>query len=211
MIIVHGYLCPRDFMRPLQWRISRLGLHVHLSDLLPLCIQEIERLAERLRITVEKVLAHEDATRCQMVGVSQGGMVAMTYLQRLGGADSVARLVTVGTPWQGSEMARFARPLSIVLPSIRQLGPDSPLLATLREKGVPEGVDLHSIALESDFISPPKQCSFPGAECVSVRSTGFSGGHQGLVLNRRIFAEVSEWLMRPLPDPARIPLARTGT
>ena len=64
-----------------------------------------------------------------MIGHSLGGLIARYYVQRLGGDAFVNTLVTLGTPHQGTQLAH-AMPL---LPLIRQLTPQSPVIRELAE------------------------------------------------------------------------------
>ena len=57
--------------------------------------------------------------RIHVIGHSLGGLITRYYVQRLGGDSRVHTLVTLGTPHQGTQLARAA-PL---LPLVRQLTP----------------------------------------------------------------------------------------
>ncbi|MGW5215045.1 esterase/lipase family protein [Streptomyces sp. NPDC004051] len=64
----------------------------------------IERSAEQLDAFVDKVLAATGATRADIVGHSQGGMMPRYYLKFLGGADEVNALVGIAPSNHGTTL-----------------------------------------------------------------------------------------------------------
>lgn len=64
----------------------------------------IERSAEQLDAFVDKVLAATGATKADLVGHSQGGMMPRYYLKFLGGADEVNALVGIAPSNHGTTL-----------------------------------------------------------------------------------------------------------
>ncbi|WP_406728291.1 alpha/beta fold hydrolase [Streptomyces sp. GD-15H] len=64
----------------------------------------IERSAEQLDAFVDKVLAATGATKADLVGHSQGGMMPRYYLKFLGGADEVSALVGIAPSNHGTTL-----------------------------------------------------------------------------------------------------------
>lgn len=65
----------------------------------------LPRRAEDLREEVERVLALKGAGKVHIIGHSMGGLDARYMIARLGMADRVASLTTVGTPHHGTSLA----------------------------------------------------------------------------------------------------------
>ncbi|PWI06036.1 lipase [Streptomyces sp. NWU339] len=65
----------------------------------------IERSAEQLDAFVDKVLAATGATKADLVGHSQGGMMPRYYLKFLGGADEVNALVGIAPSNHGTTLS----------------------------------------------------------------------------------------------------------
>jgi len=91
-------------------------------------VGDIRRLAQNFGEVVEQVCEETGYERVHVVGHSMGGLIARYYVQRLGGHERVHTLVTLGTPHEGTAMA-YTLPHALV----RQLRPDSDVIADLRE------------------------------------------------------------------------------
>lgn len=63
----------------------------------------IEKSAEHVKDQVESILKEVGVKKCNMVGVSLGGLVARYYIEMFGGKKRVDRLVTVYTPFRKVE------------------------------------------------------------------------------------------------------------
>lgn len=65
----------------------------------------LERRAEDLKKEVERVLELKRADKVHIIGHSMGGLDARYMIARLGAADRVASLTTIGTPHLGTSLA----------------------------------------------------------------------------------------------------------
>ncbi len=194
VVLVHGYLCPKWFMAPLQWRLRGAGYSAHLVDLSPLAFRDVEVLARQLGDNVDRIRASTGAARVTLVGVSLGGFVALHYVKALGGAPYVRRIVMLGAPVHGTWFALAGVPLlGAVSRPVWQSLPSSSFLAALREGGSP--VPTITMAIPGDVVAPPDRCRLDGAEEVLLRPTRFPAAHQWLVISRRISAELIDRLV----------------
>jgi len=105
LLLVHGYGCSRAAWWWLRRRLEAHGRVVATLNLEPI-YADIERYVEPLAQRIDEVLAATGAARLILVGHSMGGLVIRVYLRRYG-ADKVLRVVTLGTPYGGSELARI--------------------------------------------------------------------------------------------------------
>ncbi|KAF9410098.1 hypothetical protein BGZ94_001759 [Podila epigama] len=76
----------------------------------------IEKSALQLKVFIDKVLAATNSTKVDLLGHSQGGLMPIYYLKRLGGADKVRKFgalapATHGT--DGSGLAQLTRTIGI--------------------------------------------------------------------------------------------------
>ncbi len=127
--------------------------------------------------------------RVDLVAHSMGGLVARCYLQLLGGARRVDRLVTLGTPHQGTHAANF-------IPSalVRQLLPESPFLRHLNAQPPPDGLHVISVVAGRDLLIQP----IASARCPFGESVHFDDfGHVELLFRPEVFAEIAGRLRRP--------------
>lgn len=105
VLLVHGYGCSRAAWWWLRRRLEAQGWTVATINLEPI-YADIEHYVDPLAQRIEEVLAATGAGRLILVGHSMGGLVARAYVRRYG-ADKVCRVVTLGTPYGGSELARI--------------------------------------------------------------------------------------------------------
>lgn len=113
--------------------------------------RSIEAIARRLKALLDTEV---QGGRIDLVAHSMGGLVARTYLQMLGGARRVDRLVTLGTPHHGSHAATF-----IPTRLVRQLLPESAFVRRLNAQPAPESVRTLSIVAGRDLLVQPVESS----------------------------------------------------
>jgi pimeloyl-ACP methyl ester carboxylesterase len=190
VVLVHGLVANRSGFFPLQ---AYLRLHGHRRQLAfnYRSAGSIERLALQLKRAID---AGVGGGRIDLVAHSLGGLVARTYLQLLGGARRVDRLITLGTPHHGTHAANF-------IPSafVRQLLPGSPFLEHLNAQPAPEGLRVVSIVAGRDLLIQP----VASARCPFGESVHFDEfGHVELLFRPEVFAEIASHLRAPQPSLA---------
>jgi triacylglycerol lipase len=98
-----------------------------------------------------------------VVGYSAGGVVVRIWAADLGGASLARRVVTLGSPHHGTDLAQLVVGLRVDCPlACRQLATDSDLLRLLPE--TPAGPRWTSIwTADDDVVSPPSSAVLQGA------------------------------------------------
>ena len=164
VLLVHGFLATPTVMWPLRRRLRAAGADVHTPSLSPLVIQDVRRLAQQLDASVEAVRRRTGADVVDVVGASQGGILALWWAQHLAGWTRTRRLVMLGSPVQGTWFALAALPvLGLVARGAWQMLPGSALLDEL-ETPLPPGAEVITVAMEGDPMAPPARCHVPGAD-----------------------------------------------
>lgn len=107
-----------------------------------------------------------------VVGYSAGGVVARLWVTEQGGASSVRRLVTVGSPHHGTQLASLGSLLEGACPvACQQLAPGSPLLSRLDAESLPPGPGYLSLwTTEDDVVLPATSAVVEGVPSPSVQS-----------------------------------------
>lgn len=105
VLLIHGYGCSRGVWWLMRRRLERAGHVVASVSLFPPAAA-IGRLVPSLGQRIAEVCAATGRPQVILVAHSMGGLVARSYLARHGHAQ-VARLITLSTPHQGSELGRF--------------------------------------------------------------------------------------------------------
>lgn len=147
--------------------------------------QPVRRSARHLRDFIERVLAREDAAQVDIVAHSLGGVVARYYIEKLGGAARVGRLVTIGSPHRGTVLGRLG-----LVGSAAELVAGSSFMSDL---GLPrEGVVYTSIWSRADaIVVPPESSSIaPAGEDLVFDDLG----HLSLLLSPRVVDAVAHRL-----------------
>lgn len=148
--------------------------------------------AEELDRTVERVRRLTGAETVQVVGTSQGGLIALWWAHQ-NGWRNVERLVAVGTPFRGAPLARRVRWLGMLSTGLRQVQPGGDFLTALQ--GVPIQRVVTAISMERDPVCPPAVCALPGMRHVSL-SGGFGPvAHQSMMLRPRVADAIHEALV----------------
>jgi len=107
LLLIHGYLCNRAVWKPLLDSGRLGGCNVATVDLEPV-FGPIERYAQVIEAALARLRAASGAERVTLVCHSMGGLAARDYLRRCGDG-AVERVITLGTPHQGTVFGRFGR------------------------------------------------------------------------------------------------------
>lgn len=194
VLLVHGYLATPQLMRPLRRRLRALGHDTYLApELSPLVIGDVRAHAAELDRAVDRVRAQTGVDRIDVVGASQGGIIALWWAHAENGWDRVNRLVGLGTPYRGSGLARAAAPvLGLASAGVRQLVPESPFLEALT--AIPLERPVFTVSMRGDPVVPPESAELPGMRPIVVDRSFGPMTHQLMMLDPRCARAVHEAL-----------------
>jgi triacylglycerol lipase len=150
----------------------------------------------------------QGAPSVDVVGYSAGGVVALLWARHDHGATLARRVVTLGAPFHGTELAAAAEALvpGDCPAACRQLVPGSPLLASLdvaHGVGLPPWLSLWTA--DDQVVTPPESARLAGAFDVSVQSVcpALAVSHTDLPSNPAVISMVLTAIGRsPLARPA---------
>jgi triacylglycerol lipase len=127
--------------------------------------------AKALASTVS-TLIRGGAPSVDVVGYSAGGVVARLWAARYGGATQARRMITLGSPHQGTEIAQVAQELAPdrCPTACQQLAPDSDLLRELPQGVVPGPAWVSLWTTRDDVVTPPSSGRLQGAVDVQLQS-----------------------------------------
>lgn len=108
VVIVNGTFGPAFFYEPLAERLRHDDHEVFIFELTNLGTGDIAGTAQDLSAFVADVRARTGAEKVDLVGHSQGGLVARQYVKYLGGDSTVDSLVSLGAPHYGTAVANIA-------------------------------------------------------------------------------------------------------
>jgi triacylglycerol lipase len=108
-----------------------------------------------------------------VVGYSAGGVVTRIWVDRFGSAKQARRIVTLGSPLHGAQVAAEGAALggTACPTACRQLAPGSDLLDQLDDASLPKGLPWLSVWTENDeTVQPPDSARLNGAVNVPLQS-----------------------------------------
>jgi triacylglycerol esterase/lipase EstA (alpha/beta hydrolase family) len=187
VILLHGFAMNRTNWIWLGRRLAKRGIGP-LYGTSYFSPQTVRRSAAKLARFVDRVRARENCERVDIVAHSLGGVVARYYIERLDGAASVGRLVTIGSPHRGTAVAR----LGALFPSAQETRADSAFLNELPLAASASHVRYTSVWSRADaIIEPPESASIvPAGEDRVFDDLG----HLSLLLSPRVLDTVAERL-----------------
>lgn len=177
ILLVHGIVDNHTVFSPLEKALRRRGFSDLSSFDYGLLTSDVRATAQDLARAIAKLIDESGYEKVHVIGHSLGGLISRYYVQRMGGHAHVHTLVTLGTPHQGTVLARAGS----VVPLVRQLRPDSDLIAELNEPA--PDCDTRFLAFHSDLdqlIVPSRNARIVHPD-LRVRNVGVRGiGHMSL-------------------------------
>jgi triacylglycerol lipase len=132
---------------------------------------DLTEQARALGTTVRGLLA-TGAPSVDVVGYSAGGVVARIWADRFGGAGQARRIVTLGSPHHGTEVANLASQLAPdeCPTACLQLAPGSELLLGLPVGAVPGPRWVSVWTRQDDVVTPPSSGRLEDAVDVELQA-----------------------------------------
>jgi triacylglycerol esterase/lipase EstA (alpha/beta hydrolase family) len=186
VLVIPGYGGSPGSVAPLADRLRAEGRTVVVVRLPGRGTGDLRGQAEAVRAAARSALRDTGASSVDLVGYSAGGVVARIYVRDLGGRDVVRRVVTLGSPHHGAELASLAGALSPenCPTGCRQLAPGSQLLTELNAGDeTPDGPRWVSLWTTRDgVVTPPESARLEGAVDVALQDVcrDDASGHSDL-------------------------------
>jgi len=193
VVLVPGYALNRAcftflamFLRRRGWRWVWAINNRPNSSPIPVFARNLaQRVDELRRVT--------GAEMVDSIGHSMGGVIAAWYINRMDGAPTVRRLITLGTPWLGTRMHVWGRRREA-----RDLTPGCEIIADIAHPRVPTT----AIWSRSDqLVIPAEGARGEGTEAVELVQVG----HLEMLYSARVSHLVAETLEARTDPPAEPP------
>ncbi|MFF6886470.1 esterase/lipase family protein [Streptomyces sp. NPDC012421] len=191
VVLLHGFVDNRSVFLLLRRALARHGrARVESFDYSPFTC-DLRTAAEALGRRIDAVRERTGRAEVDLVGHSLGGLIARYYVQRLGGDTRVRTLVMLGTPHEGTTVARLAD----AHPLVRQMRPGSEVL---RELAAPaQGCRTRFVSFWSDLdqIMVPVETARLAHPDLLVHNVRVSGiGHLALPVHPTVATGILEAL-----------------
>jgi len=185
VLLVHGYICNYRVWDKVAQALHQAGHPVLAITLEPL-FTSIDDYTAKIQQAVQQLQQATGAAQVALVGHSMGGLVMRAWLRQHGSA-TVAKIITLGTPHQGTRIAAWSPTTNAA-----QMAWHSAWLQALQASESPATRQLMHIALtrHDNIVYPQREQVLEGAAV-----TEFEGvGHLELCLDDRVIA----WLLQKL-------------
>ncbi|MGA8210451.1 MAG: hypothetical protein WB798_09890 [Nocardioidaceae bacterium] len=207
VLLVSGYGGGTGLLEPLRTALAGLGRDVVVVPVVAGGTGDIRVQAAALGRQVDRSLRRSGAGSVDVVGYSAGGVVARAWVRYHGGASVARRVLSVGSPQHGTDLAELAAGLAGGCPAAcEQLTPDSGLLRALNAGDeTPDGPVFVSVWSETDrTVTPPSSARLAGALNLAVQSVcpGRRTSHAGLPADPVVLALLASALG---PGPPTVP------
>jgi hypothetical protein len=212
VLLVPGYGGSEVALSRLARRLAQAGRDAQVLALPDGGTGDLLVQAAALDAAVRHAL-RDGAPSVDIVGYSAGGVVARLWVDRHGGASVARRIVTLGSPLHGAEIAGVGTALApdACPQACRQLAPGSALLGELDRTPLPAGLPWLSIWTETDeTVRPPESARLDGAVNVPLQRLCPQArvSHGDLPTDPAVTALVLHGLgAAPLSAPARCPVS----
>ncbi len=202
VIIVAGTLSPAFANEPLAARMRADGWRVWIFELPGFGLGDIHQTAAALGPFVDSVRAQTGAAKVDLVGHSQGGLVARDYVKSFGGATKVDKVIGLGAPNYGTAAANLAKFLGLGnclgVTACVQMSIGSSYLNTLNAGDDSIGsVRYYNIATKLDELVQPYWNAYLNAYDGNIYNAAIQDqcwlrvvGHVGLILDGTAYSGV---------------------
>lgn len=195
VVLVHGFFCNRGLWNPWMHRLRARGIPFVAVNLEPV-FGSIDRYVQTIEHAVARI---EVATGMPvvLVGHSMGGLAIRAWLARFAADARVRRVLTIGSPHQGTWLARFGHTVNG-----RQMRLHSPWLADLARREHRERRAKFTCYFGhcDNIVFPAAAGTLPGAENVHVPGTA----HVQMAFHHAVFDGVLRCLRDVDPDSVDI-------
>ncbi|MCF8160390.1 MAG: alpha/beta fold hydrolase [Polaromonas sp.] len=185
VLLVHGYICNYRLWDKLARALHEAGHPVLAITLEPL-FTSIDDYAPQIQQAVRQLQQASGATQVALVGHSMGGLVIRAWMRSRGSAD-VAKVITLGTPHQGTQMASWSPTTNAA-----QMAWHSAWLQALQASETAATRRLMHIALtrHDNIVYPQREQILPDTTVTEFRGIG----HLEMCLNAQVIGHVLQKL-----------------
>ena len=193
VVLVHGFVCNRGLWNPWMRELRRRNTPHIAINLEPL-FDSIDRYPPLIEAAVARLESITGAP-VVLVGHSMGGLAIRAWLRQFQADARVHRVITIGSPHQGTWLARYGH--TVNGKEMRQRGPWLTALAAA-EPATRSTRFTCFYGHCDNIVFPAAAGTLPGAENLHVPGAA----HVQMAFQPVVFNEVCRWLSSP---PASVP------
>lgn len=163
LVFVHGWMTQNPIFFFFKKFMENKGFTVYMTNF-GWELGDIEQSAQMLKNYIES----RNLKNIILVGASEGGIIALTYLQLFDGWQNIKKFVAIASPFKGAYLAVLA-PFS---KAAVQMKNETQFLKKILGKGIPPLNKVVCISAKYDEIVSPSSSFLPGAQREVVNCFG---------------------------------------
>jgi len=196
VLLLHGVMCNAGVWSPMRRYLADRGIAPIYALSYGPPLASIDRFADQVAEKMGAIRHATGAAQVIVIGHSMGGLVARAYMRRYGTAD-VRRVITIGTPHQGSMLAKLfpGRSLS-------QMRPRNAWLDELRSATVDREPPIVSLwSWHDSMVAPQTSSVLERAENIALMGVG----HNALLTDTQVMKRVADEIERAAHGKPPVP------
>ncbi|MEZ4743507.1 MAG: alpha/beta fold hydrolase [Bdellovibrionota bacterium] len=162
VLLLYGFFSSRRAVTVIERQLIKKGYEVlsfNLGGLLGVFFTKgIIETANFIDYKIKRQFQRHNFDQIYIVGHSKGGLVALWWVLKLGGYRYCKKVITMGTPFNGTKLTWLAliTPLGFMWKDLWQMRPSSRLLREIKESKIPNNVEIHCIFSDRDAVAKGK-------------------------------------------------------
>ncbi len=189
ILLVHGYLAHQNVW---AWFIHQLQKKEGVGPIYSVnftLFSSIPAAAESLKGKIQEILQQTGKKQVILVGHSMGGLVCSYYSEYFAEPDEIARVIALGTPFQGSRLCAL-----VMGENATEMSPDSSFLSQLLKRIEHSSIPYYLIASKMDNKIIPWEAALILDEPAHNTLILENHGHLELLISRQTIEQVSKWI-----------------
>lgn len=159
VILLYGFFSSRKALVIMEKLLIQRGFQVmsfNLGGLLGVFFTRgIKETAEYIDQKIQRQVAKHGFKKIYIVGHSKGGLVGLWLLLKLEGYKYCKKIITLGTPFNGSYLTYLGlfTPLGLLWRDLWQMRPGSNFFQELNDCQIPENLKIYCISSDKDKVT----------------------------------------------------------
>lgn len=199
VLLIYGFLSSRRSVIFLEKLYEKRGYEVITFSLGGLwgvfSTELVTETAKLVDIKLKKYLSLHNINKIHILAHSKGGFVSLWWLLKHGGHRYCDKLITMGTPFEGTWTAWLGllSPLGVFMKDIWQMRPGSDFIKATKELDIPKNLKIYNIYSEKDFVARgPIGVFQPNKESEQIIPISMNHlSHEGFLTARELIDTVS--------------------
>lgn len=193
ILLVHGYLQNQNdwlWFKHCLKNIPNVGPIYSINLQAP--FGSIAKYAEQLKQEIADIQAETQQNQIILIGHSMGGLVCSYYSEFIAKPDEVLKVITLGSPFQGTRLAALGYG-----ENVKEMSPHSSFLQDLTQRIQQSNIAYHHIASQMDNIIIPWQSALPpDTQLLSTHICILEDhGHLRLLISPQVIHQVAQWVL----------------